>query len=192
MDFYKNKINEVKQLAQSYKNDKENEEFKKLLKQYQKYQKAYDCIKKAHQKQFESITQEKYENLKNKDTISYFHAIKQRFKNKYHSNPKMWYQAYKDVFIDYAFNGDKDIKIEKYTAFYKGENESDIINQYLDKQLKSKDIKAIATNCGWYRTDGKNILSVDDTIAKLHSLGYEVEIIPKKYEKSVQLYMIKK
>ena len=58
----------------------------------------------------------------------------------------------------------------------------------LDKDLKSKDIKDIAKNMKW-KNEHREELTINDTIAKLESLGYVVEI---EIKRKVKHFMIKK
>lgn len=69
--------------------------------------------------------------------------------------------------------------------------ECQVINKYIRLELTSKDIKSIAKELGWWNKQ-RHILSVNETIIKIESLGYKVNKLPKKYQKSKQLYKITK
>ncbi len=64
----------------------------------------------------------------------------------------------------------------------------EVIEEYIDKDLKGKNIKEITKTMKWIN-EQRNTLSVDETIVKLQSLGYTVEL---KVIRKVKHYMIKK
>lgn len=107
------------------------------------------------------------------------------YENHYQNKHKYWINVYQDLWFKKIVSGQKVINIKKWKPI---EQNYPIIDELLDKDLKSKDIKDIAKNMKW-KNEHREDLTVNDTIAKLESLGYIVEI---EIKRKVKHFMIKK
>ena len=75
-----------------------------------------------------------------------------------------------DIEREYRYTKAHDIK----KADKDNMKQVEVIEQYLDRDLSTSDMKQIISDCKW--SNGKNPLSVNKAIAKLESLGYTVDI----------------
>ena len=69
----------------------------------------------------------------------------------------------------------KQIRLEQKEKL-KQQHLTNIINNYLNKKLKSSDIKSLTKELKWYQSNGKKNLTINETIDKLTSLNYNVDI----------------
>ena len=69
----------------------------------------------------------------------------------------------------------KQIRLEQKEKL-KQQQLTNTINNYLNKKLKSSDIKSLTKELKWYQSNGKKNLTINETIDKLTSLNYNVDI----------------
>ena len=66
-----------------------------------------------------------------------------------------------------------------------------IINEYLDKELTTQDVKEIIKRCKWYSTDKRKLLSVNNSKEKFKEFGYVLEEKYKSKHHRRKIFTIK-